>query len=325
MDVFTIGPLFTRNHRSEFVCEGMRHAGFDLEFASATCHLRHPVYVNDYVHLGKVRTLSHLQIYQPDLPPWSFRHSHRLIFLEEHRPFYPFDDVLASFITEKQCARPLLALLEDIRSVYKFTPDRFDDVAPAGSLRPEIERAGFRIVHPGRDRQNLSVQLGWIAPQDRAVAKPGLVRAGGMNFAVKPGEPLGLGTWGDPEWGVQGVAHRLFRDVAPENPLETLTEAGRNRLLKSLRWTRLERMTPKQVRAARIRFIRGKKLLDADPREIARALRAAGLYDKHLTPGCIVEKMASVLREARAGKRKSRGRSETTSAHSIQAEKAGKP
>ncbi|NDJ15636.1 MAG: hypothetical protein EBY17_31440 [Acidobacteriia bacterium] len=61
-------------------------------------------------------------------------------------------------------------------------------------------------------------------------------------------------------------------------PLKALSSAGQQAALKAFKWTKVSMFSAKELKQARLAFIDGHPELAEQPKELARAMKADGLY-----------------------------------------------
>jgi hypothetical protein len=82
--------------------------------------------------------------------------------------------------------------------------------------------------------------------------------------------------------------------------LNLLSEEGKKIVLNAFKWTPLARMGNKEARQARVEFAKKHPKLLETPRQLALAMRQAGLYSETTSTGNILDHLGPIIAAAKS-------------------------
>lgn len=224
----------------------------------------------------------------------------------EYRPFYaasspegtfvPLDAVLAAMFRDFRINRTPREVLADL---CETVHPGFAWRRRGGLLTDTFERRGYGVSMIDAYGRSVKAVLCWSPPTEREKAEEGAVLVAWMDFRPQADGTLGEGVWKEP-WKehLSNVLYHEFRKNLAFKPVEVLSESGKEQLLADFEWTPLARMTAKQARAARIKFICENAALKSNPRSLAEALRNAGLYAASTSVHQVLKFIPSLIAES---------------------------
>ena len=80
------------------------------------------------------------------------------------------------------------------------------------------------------------------------------------------------------------------------NPVDMITDEGRKIALETFKWTKVSLLTPKELKKERLEFVRQHRELHQNPRELAKLMKAAGLYSDTVEVCAIVKQLVKLMR-----------------------------
>jgi len=88
--------------------------------------------------------------------------------------------------------------------------------------------------------------------------------------------------------------------ITGRQPVNALSPPGRKLVLRRFKWTKVSRLTVKQLKKARVEFIRSHPELHQKPKELARAMQQDGLWTS-ITELHTITKQIAGLRATEVG------------------------
>lgn len=299
----TIGPHLARNGHQGFVIPELEHTGWSLEFAGGELGLNLPIYrVSRDWRRGKTEFSDYL-IDPTGLPfaPDCFQFQ---VTTLSAGVFVSLDSVAGAIYRQEKASRLLPKFLEELREHLPInacsTKRRVDG---ASLIHPKFAAEGFEVIDFFAYGRSLSVEIGWVFPQDRKNPDCLLnLFAARVEFRPKPNRTLGEGKWMLPmPVTLSYQLAKVLKSLHRGRPVGILSERGKEVALEQFKWTRVSLLTVKEARQARIDFVRQHPELWNKPQELAKALLAAELYSKTTAPYNIRKQLPKLLREAGVG------------------------
>ncbi|HXJ59722.1 MAG TPA: hypothetical protein VNU68_24020 [Verrucomicrobiae bacterium] len=251
---------------------------------------------------GRQRTNPYLSDYLVPVEQVPFRVAYIRSALPEaaHTNLLPLETVLTSLYCNHRVSKPLETFLQELHEALPFKDcdrPRVKDDSPF--LAPVVAAAGFEVVDFWQYGSGLEVSIAWACPA--AARSPGrkfYYYAAAAEF--RPiNHTLGKGRWVLPcETIFAHLLGRKLRSLQRGDPTDLLSEAGQQAALAHFKWSKTTLLTRKELKQARIDFVRQHPELHRQPRELARALRAAELYSELTELGAIVKQLPRMLEEA---------------------------
>jgi len=290
-----VGPFFVRTPDEGLVSEKVARVGAAMEFATVNGSMRIPLFRKICSYAPARCQLEELLLRSCDLPCdvqyWSFYAVETGVEV-----FIPLEAVLAGIFREFSVHRTGMAVLADLASTVQLD---FQRACLARCLVEALETEGFELSLDSSYGRTVTGAACWVPPPERNNSEPGGILACFVEFRPRPDGTLGKGTWKEPR--PEGISSQLCRELQQRvrgTPIEMLTAVGRQKLLAMFDWTPLARMTAKQAREARLRFIRAHPELKANARALAEALRNAELYAESTTVHQVMKFLPSLLSES---------------------------
>ena len=215
--------------------------------------------------------------------------------------FLQLQAMLSSLYVKHKVLRPITTFLQEFREhlPINFCHDgRRDDGATL--VKPALAEAGFEVTNFFSYGRSLSVQFGWVAPQDRKNrdARVNLYVAT-VEFKPTPERTLGRERWVIPSNASVSylLTHELIA-LSSREPLGLLSEAGKQAALANFNWTKVSLLTVREAKRARVDFVRDHPELHDDPPALARALIKAELYSDTAEVYAIKKQVPRLIKEA---------------------------
>lgn len=210
------------------------------------------------------------------------------------------ETVLTSLYRHHQVSKPLETLLHELCETLPFKEWERRRVVDDGKLlAPAAAAAGFEIVDFWQYGSGLNISIAWACPV-LAQNRVGKFYYYATTAEFRPlNHTLGKGRWVLPSETI--FAHllgRKLRSLRRGDPADWLSEAGHQAALKHFKWRKTTLLTRRELKQARIDFVRQHPELHKQPRELARALKAAELYNEHTELGAIVKQLPRMLEES---------------------------
>ncbi len=293
----TIGPLFIRSTPSSCPTAEIEPLGLSLEMATAQASFRAPLYRKLCTYMEKCE-LTDILLQAVDLP---FEFFHRPIFAVQTQtdPLVPLEAFLVGLYGEYRVLRSVFAVFTELREMVEFSGGGTCQFQP---LVRAAATLGFAVSSIDSYGRRLFVDVDWIPPQDRGQTPRKLsIDSTAVDFRPRPEGALDKGKWVEPkDCFARVLLTAELRKVVPSDPISLFTEAGKAELLSHFEWTPLARMTNKQARAARVRFVGEHPEMAEDMRKMAEAMQKAGLYSDMSTVWSIAKLVPALIAEARA-------------------------
>jgi len=220
--------------------------------------------------------------------------------------FIPMQAMLASLYLNHEVLRPIVVFLQEF---LQYLPINFclekrrDD--GVNLIKPALAKAGFEVIGFFLYGRTISVQFGWVAPQDRANHDSRVnLYAAMVKYKPTPERALGSAHWIIPSpASIGNLLTRLVIEISRKEPVGLLSEAGKEAVLANFKWTRVSLLTAAEVKQARVEFVREHPELHYDPDALAKALKKAELYSDTAQMQAIKKQVPRLIQKAgRTGK-----------------------
>jgi len=213
------------------------------------------------------------------------------------------ETVMTSLYRDHEIAKPLETFLDELHSTLRFE-DWPKPYAPKaeGLLAPAVTAAGFELIEFWQYGATLHISVGWCSSATRTAAGGKFVYyAAAWDFRPTPARTLGKAKWVVPsDTCFAHLLYRKLRTLRKGEPHHWLSEAGHQAALAYFKWTKTTLLTRSELKQERIDFVRQHPELHTRPRDLARALRDAGLYNDHTELHAIVKQLPRMLEAASA-------------------------
>ena len=283
MSEIVFGPYFV-HATAPRPLDGFESLNVNMEFSSGTHALVAPIY----------READHNQDGRFNFGPGHFyvpaqSVSWRIVY----RPYYSkqvdgvllisLEDLLQSLCAVVKKGLSLRSLLGELRGfISPRTAGPGTKSFPKDHLQIHARNAGLNLKEMFSYGRSLSVGFAWFPPQDLEFASsPLAVSLGVAEFLAQPDGTLNGGKW-RPFRG-DCIGNRLRKELGPllrAAPKTLFTPEGWEVTQKQFKWQPVHFLKPRELKEARLKFIREHQNLWSDPKELARALQKAQLYQK---------------------------------------------
>jgi|SRR6185437_1535199 len=293
-----IGPYFVRTPALESPSASAVSIGASLEFSTPSACYSIPLYRKVCSYDPEKFNLSSIVIHPKDIP---CDVEYRLFYSVESSEgtFVPLDAVLVGMVHDFTIERSAWDILGDLAETLR---PAFDWRRLPGLLKDSFEQDGFGISMIDTYGRYVKVILSWSLPVERGKDEEGAVLVSWMDFRPKADGTLGYGSWKEPfKDSFSNVLYQTFRRKNHSHPVDLLSEFGKRNLLAYFEWTPLARMTPKEARVARVKFISQNPDLKSNPKQLAEKLRAAGLYASSTSLHQVLKFLPSLISESDVG------------------------
>jgi hypothetical protein len=298
MAIVILGPHLVKNDLSGPVASDLEHTGYSIELSGDDFTLNASLY----------RLIHH---WQPDII-----HLADFFICVEKIPFsltpaaevqektsavgtlVSLESMLCSLYVANEVNRPITSLLEELRNDLSINHCFYPRIENGSKLmKPVLVEAGFEVIKFFSCGRTLSVQFGWVFPQDRQDLNAKLnVYAGTIEFKPKPDRTLDKGRWQIPsESSVAYLFTMMLESLGAEG---LLSEAGTQAALDSFNWTKVSLLTTQEAKRARVDFVRQHPELHNDHQAMAKALKSAELYSDAAEVYAIKKQVPRLIREA---------------------------
>lgn len=298
--VISFGPFLTPRGTAKTLSSLISYTGFVFEFAGEDWSGAIPVYrtkdgmgeVADLLFrvkdLGIAVKTSGMPVSDPDLGE-----------------LRSLECLIAALYLDHHPATPLMEFLGDIREKIELKPGYHKRKADFnGLLTEEFQKAGFELIDLSQYGRSFTVSIGWVFPQDRINTSSRLcLYAGAFECTPTPERTLGKGKWMMPMETILGYlfSQQLKKMCRGKNPVEIMTEEGKEMALATFKWKKVSLLTPKELKKARIDFVRQHPDLHSNYLELAKAMKNVGLYSDTVENYAISKQMPGLIEAGKAG------------------------
>lgn len=294
--MISFGPFLTRKGNPESLPSVISYTGFVLEFASDGCSGAVPVYRAE----GRGGGIGDLMFMEKDAICGVKLFEVPLSAPHPGKP-HSLENLITALYLKHRPATSLTDLLNDLRAKFEFKVGNHKRRADFnGLLRKDIENAGFELIDFWQYGRALTARIGWVFEQDRKNPASSLcLYAGGFECRPTPDRTLGKGKWMMP---MEVVTSHLFtkelKRICRGNPVNILTDEGKKVALETFEWKKVSLLTPKELKQERLECIRQHRELHQNPRELAKLMKAEGLYSDTVEIYAIVKQLVTLIGEA---------------------------
>jgi hypothetical protein len=148
-------------------------------------------------------------------------------------------------------------------------------------LREDVAAQGLRITECFSLGRALFICVCWVPPQDADQGgSPLAVSLGLLEFLARRNGEFSQPKWRPlrPDRDVGFLLRKELGDVMKVPPIALFSERGLDVAKRQFEWQPLHRMTPKELKVARVDFVRKNSVLWSDHKTLALALLEAELY-----------------------------------------------
>src|SRR5436190_14352428 len=297
MAQIVLGPFLSRNTPQKNFA-GFKALGVNLEFAATNHGANLPLYqkIKDYPSTG---------------PGNYFIPAHHIFWKIVYRPFFshqvdgmlllPLDEVLLSIFDNFKSPRDVRSILTELRDFVELS-EKFEHNKWHGQklLKDEIASQGLRITDYFAYGRGQHISLRWVPPQDlEKEASPLGVSLGLFELLAQPDGEFSPGKWRNfrTNNNLGFLIRKELGRVMKLPPISLLTEEGLEIAKKEFKWQPVHFMTPKELKVARLDFIKNHPDLWTDHKTLAKALQEAKLYQKETDLGHIRRSIPKFLQE----------------------------
>ena len=294
----TLGPFLVNNGQTGLVVSNLEHAGYSLEISGDEFALNLCLYRQIHDWQPKAIRLEDFYVRVDEIPFKLLPVVGLQMQSTVVGTLVTLEAMLCSLYVQHEVTRPITSALEELRRhlpINHCTYPRIEDGAKL--VCPAVAEAGFEVIQFFPYGRTLSVQFGWVYPQERQNAKAKLnVYAGMIDFKPQPNRTLDKGKWIIPKESV--VSYLLTQMLETLGTSGLLSEAGLNAALDSFKWTKVSLLTVQEAKQARLDFVRSHPELHNDHQAMAKALKTAELYSDTAEVYAIKKQVPRLIREA---------------------------
>ena len=295
--MISLGPFLTHRSKSVSLSSPISYTGYVLEFASDDCSGTVPLYfIQDDEH-----TFENLSFLEKSLICDAKLFERALTDPMPGRP-HRLERLIAALYLNHNPATPLIDLLTDIREHIPLEPDHYKRRPDfKGLLKEGFQEAGFELIDLWQYGRSLRVSFGWVFPQDRSNPRSRLcLYAGAFVCIPTPDRTLGKGKWSMPLNVIVGhlFSQQLQKMCQGQNTIEMLTDTGKEMALETFEWKKVSLLSPKELKKARVEFVRQHPDLHSNHLELAKAMKADGLYSDTVENYAVSKQVPGLISEA---------------------------
>jgi len=298
--MISFGPYVTRVGSPEPYGREVERTGCKLEFASAGIGFEFMLYRRICSWKRELPDIHNLLLHEAEVPV-DISYFECFSVENEHGVFVPLESVLSSLYSSGSVSLPITSFLEELHSFVPFT-DGFHQRCAHG-IKLVDERLASRGIEAGQAfsyGRTVMVPLVWV-PSSARDTGDGAAAAylAGVEFRPRPDRTLGRGKWLEPkEWTLASSTTKFLRKMFKRSAAGVLSEAGQHYVLDSFEWNELSRMTSREARSARVAFAKTHTNLHGKPRDLAVALKQAGLYAESTSISQIIKHLSPIIARA---------------------------
>jgi hypothetical protein len=298
MAFVSIGPHLLKNGMSGLVTPDLEHTGYSLELSSDEFSLNVCIF-------RQIRDWQPTKIQLEDFCVQLSQIPFRLTPASEIREkdsaigvLATLDAVLCSLYIKHEVKRPITSLLQELRKDLPLNHCSYPRLENgAGMVKSDLAELGFEVVGFFPYGRTITVQFGWVFPQDRQDTNSKLcVYAGSIEFKPRPDRTLGKGEWRPPLEVT--VSYHLADWLETKGKPGVLSEAGIEATVNSFKWTRVSLLTNQEAKQARIDFVREHPELHQNHHALAKALIKAELYSDTTQTSAVKKQVPRMIQEA---------------------------
>ena len=299
MATVSIGPHLIKNGLSGLVAPEIANTGYALELSGDEFALNACIYrqIRDWQP-----TKIQLEDFFVQLNQVPFRLTPASEIREKDSAIgamVSLDAALCSLYIKHEVKRPVTSLLQELRNELPLNHCFYPRLENGSQMiKPDLGELGFEVVDFFPYGRTITVQFGWVFPQDRRDSSCKLcLYAGSIEFKPKPDRTLGKGDWRPP---LEVSASYLLADWLESKAKKgVLSETGIKAALENFKWTRVSTLTNREAKQARIDFVREHPELHSNHHVLAKALKTAELYSDTAEVYAIKKQVPRLIQEAR--------------------------
>jgi len=302
MSQIVLGPFLSRNPAKKNF-SGFTALNVNLEFAATDHAANLPLYLKNkdspstfpFFYFMPAYEISWKIIYRP-----FFSHQVEGVLL------LPLDEVLLSIFKTFKSPRGVMSLLTELRD-FVTLPEKFERNKWHGQklLKEPVAVQGLRVTEYFAYGRAQHISLRWFPPQDAdQEGSPLAVSLGGFELLAQPDGEFSQGKWRAfrSDHNIGCLVRKEPGAVMKVAPITLLSEEGLEIAKREFKWQPVHFMTPKELRVARLDFVKKHPDLWSDPKTLARALQEAKLYQKETDLGHIRRSIPKFLEEVQKAK-----------------------
>lgn len=300
-----LGPYLIHEHQPDSTTSALRSTGYSVQFAMAEEAVTIPIYIRpsrwgserpdfcDYFYpssaLNQCKYFDLEFMYRPDFDSMT----------TDEGVFYSIPIFLAALYSTQTIHFPLGKFLDDfVESLPIHTSFHAGAVPPAAESITvnKFSLLGFCISRFTSYGRSITADICYVPKPARWIEGSSCaLYAGSMNYRPKADGTLGEGKWHQPvEHTLWDTLHTQLRQEFSGRPIDALSTRGVDMALAAYEWTPLARMTAKESKAARLRFVNENRNLLSDLKTLAKTMRAAGLYSENTSESQIVKFLLTI-------------------------------
>jgi len=300
MATVSIGPHLFKNGMRGLAAPELEHTGYTLELSSDEFVLNASIY-------RQIRSWQPTKIpfdgffVQFDQVPF------RLTPASEIREkdstigaLVSLDAVLCSLYIKHEVKRPIISLLQELRNDLPLNHCSYPRIENGTQMiQEDLGNLGFEVVGFFSFGRTITVQFGWVFPQDRRDSNCKLcLYAGSIEFKPRPDRTLGKGAWRPPL--EVSVSYLLADWLELMGKPGMLSEMGVQAAVDNFKWTRVSLLTNTEAAKARIDFVRDHPELHNNHQSLAKALKEAELYSDTMEIYAIKKQVLKLIEKAKS-------------------------
>jgi hypothetical protein len=215
--------------------------------------------------------------------------------------FVRLECVLVTLYAQNDVRLSLQRFLEDFANCLQLNHGfQGRMVNGARMMKAHLADVGFEVLSVSCNGRSLNVNFGWVLPQDRHRPDEGrCFVAGWAEFRPGPNRMLNDGRWVAPgKTMLLSVLYPGFKKLAGKTPIEALSAIGQVAALERFKWTKVSLLSAKELRMARVEFVRSHPQLHQDLKTMAKAMQQDGLYTDIADLHAIVRQLPKLIVEA---------------------------
>ena len=299
MTTVSIGPHLMKNGLLGLLAPDLEHTGYSIELSGDEFVMNTGIYRRIYPWQPGKTQFSDFCVSEDEVP---FPLLPVVRQIQEQStssgPLVSLEAVLASLYIRHEVKRPFTSFLTEVRDHLPVNHCYYPRIKYGSEM---VDRAlaelGFEVITFATYGRTLTVQLGWVFPQDRQNSDSGLNEfAGTVQYKPRPDRTLGEGKWLSPS---EATVAYLFTDMLESmDQNHLLSGMGIQAAVDNFKWTRVSTLTNREARQARIDFVREHPELHGNPHVLAKALKRAELYSDSMEIYAIKKQVPRLIREA---------------------------
>ena len=299
MAIVPIGPHLMKNSISGLIAPDFEHTGYSIELSGDEFVMNTAVYRRIYHWQPDKTQFRDFYVSEDEVPfvllpvvgqiKEQSTRSGKLIALEA---------VLASLYIKHEVKRLFTSFLTEVHDHLPVNHCYYPRIEYGSEMvDPALAKLGFEVIKFATYGRTLTVQLGWVFPQDRQNSVGSLnVYAATVEYKPRPDRTLGKGKWLSPAEASFSYLFTLMLESMDQNHL--LSKMGIKAAVENFKWTKVSTLTAQEAKLARIDFVRQHPELHNNHQTLAKALKNADLYSDTAEIYAIKKQVPRLIREA---------------------------